>query len=39
MKQLLQSVLQDPATRGDKAVNVAASQAAAEFGPWATVEN
>ena len=38
MKDLLQAVLEDEATRAPGAIKVAASQKAAEFAPWAAVE-
>lgn len=38
MSQLLQAVLENPAARGAGTITLAATQAAAEFGPWATVE-
>lgn len=37
MNQLLQAVLENPAARGSGAITLAATQAAADFGPWATV--
>lgn len=38
MKDLLQAVLEDASTRQPGAPQVVASQAAAEFAPWAAVE-
>lgn len=38
MNDLLQAVLEDPAVRGPEAITIAASQAAADFGPWSTEE-
>ena len=37
MNELLQAVLNNPSVRGDQAISLAASQSAAEFGPWGTV--
>lgn len=34
MNELLQEILENPAARGSKAIDLAASQTAAEFGPW-----
>ena len=38
MNELMQTVLENPAARGQAAISVAASQAAADFGPWATAD-
>ena len=37
MNELLQTVLDNPAARGEQAISLAAAQSAAEFGPWGTV--
>lgn len=34
MNELLQAVLENPKVRGQKAISLAAGQAAADFGPW-----
>jgi hypothetical protein len=36
MSNLLQAVLEDPAVRGEQAIELAASKAAEDFGPWAS---
>jgi hypothetical protein len=38
MNDLLLNVLEDPAARSIDAITLVASQAAAEFAPWGTVE-
>ena len=38
MKDLMQAVLEDESVRQPGAINVAASQAAAEFAPWAALD-
>ena len=37
MKELLQTVLENPTVRGSQTITVAASGAAAEFAPWNNV--